>query len=162
MLATLLNALDARSRSLRVRSSACAAIFVLNNLAYCRREILTGSASDVLGEQAEDDLNRRMRSSKAAYLEVFSPLVSCLMDAGESTSLAGALKSAATGGAAPSADRERRLARFADALSDIEGLHRTARLDPGEAELRERMHDEVERMVLPSASGSPFCSPYRS
>jgi exocyst complex protein 7 len=96
-----------------------------------------------------------MRTGKAAYLEVFSPLVSCLMDAGETSSggLAGALKNAATGGSAsaPAADRERRLARFADALTDIEGLHRTARLDPGEAELRERVRDEVERMVIPSA-----------
>jgi exocyst complex protein 7 len=94
------------------QSIGLSAIFMLNNVSYVRRELLLnsnvpdllasggaasrrGSASTVLtgvggtsvsaygGDvNIEDELNKRNRNAKAAYMEIFSPLVSCLMDAG--------------------------------------------------------------------------------
>jgi hypothetical protein len=198
VLCTLLNSLDSRTRSLRnptpssspaasARAAGVSAIFTLNNLTYVRREILSSHISDAFSDESscEAELNRRNRAAKAAYLEIFSPLVACLMDGGEFSSGlsapsssgpggggagglglaagAAALKAAATaavvgagsssGGAA--AERERRevkdrFTRFQEALSDVESLHRAAALDPSEADMRQRLKDEVSRMVCPT------------
>lgn len=43
-----------------------------------------------------------------------------------------------------------RFVRFHDAFEEVEGLHQTARLDEGEAELRERLKGETLRMVVPT------------
>ena len=95
----------------------------------------------------EDDLNKRNRIAKTGYLEIFSPLVSCLMDAGVEHSM---LKSAIGVGNTEKKDVKDRFARFNDALEEIEVLHRIARLDRNEEGLRERSRDEVIRMCVPT------------
>jgi len=42
-----------------------------------------------------------------------------------------------------------RFAKFNDALSDVEAIHRTAKLNAAEEETRERLRQEVEKMILP-------------
>ena len=152
VLSTLMTALDSRARTLARSKPGVNAIFLLNNLSYIRREILSTSVGDVLGESAEDLLNKRNRTAKANYLDVFSPLVGCLMDAGleGGSSLAGAIKGAVGGQSSERREVKDRFHRFEDALGEIEVLHRTARLDAGEVEMRERLKGEVDRMVIPS------------
>lgn len=95
-----------------------------------------------------------MRSSKANYLELFSPLVSAMLDAGlDQSGAAGAIKAGI--GAVKGVGTERRelkdrFLRFNDAFAEIESLHAIGRLDEGEAELRERLKGEVERMIIPT------------
>ena len=160
------------------QAQGLSAIYMLNNVSFVRREILLNSnVPDVLaggeaphrrdsgstgggfavgsgggeggGNDAgiEDELNRRNRSAKTGYLEIFSPLVACLMDAGVEHSV---LKSAIGVGHTEKKDIKDRFARFNDALEEIEGLHRIAKLDKNEEGLRERSKDEVIRMCLPT------------
>lgn len=73
--------------------SGFSAIFLLNNISYIRREVLSSQIGDLLGEKCEDNLNKKMRSTKASYLEIWSPLVSALLDAGlDQSGAAGAIK----------------------------------------------------------------------
>ncbi|GAA6014027.1 hypothetical protein JCM8202_005117 [Rhodotorula sphaerocarpa] len=152
---TLSTAIDARARSLRGRTGT-SAIFLLNNLSYLRRSVLATSVGDVLGEGLEDTLNKRVRAAKASYLDVWSPLVSALLDAGfaEQTGAAGAIK-AGIGAVKGSGGTERRetkdrFVRFHEALDEVEALHQHAKVDENDVELRERLRSEVERMVVPT------------
>ncbi|KEI37449.1 uncharacterized protein L969DRAFT_89995 [Mixia osmundae IAM 14324] len=149
---TLLGALDARTKSLRTQRAGVAAIFLLNNLTYVRREIHSSGIDDVLSEQCEDELNKRNRTAKAAYLEIIGPLVGCLMDAAPETGLLktglGAV-GVGTGGR-DRAEVKDRFARFNEALEEIENLHATAKLASTEPELKARLQDETNRMVLPT------------
>lgn len=170
VLVTLLNSLDLRSRSLRNRSGF-AAIFLLNNLSYIRREVLSSQIGDLLGEACEDSLNKRMRSTKASYLEVghlpcsdasgltqtasqiWSPLVSALLDAGiDQSGVAGGIKAGISSlkGGDEKRETKDRFVRFHDAFEEVESLHQAAKLDEGEQELRERLKGEVERMIVPT------------
>ncbi|GAA5987896.1 hypothetical protein JCM10908_007263 [Rhodotorula pacifica] len=152
---TLSTALESRSRNLRGRTGT-SAIFLLNNLSFLRQSILASSVVDVLGEGLEDTLNKRMRSAKASYLDVWSPLVSALLDAGfaEQTGAAGAIKAGigavkGTGGTERRETKDR-FVRFHEALEEVEALHAQARIDENDLELRERLRSEVERMVVPT------------
>lgn len=122
-------------------------IFLLNNISFLRRETLSSSIVDLLGDQIEDSLNRLHRNAKTAYLEIFSGLVSCLMDAGTET---GILKSGLGAvGVGPSGEKREvkdRFVRFNEALGDVENVHRVARIDHSEEELRDRLSDEVYRV----------------
>ena len=154
MLATLLNALDGRTRALRTRPGV-SAIFFLNNISYIRREVLSSQIGDLLGEGCEDLLNKKMRTSKSTYLEMWSPLISALLDAGTDLSGAvGAIKAGigAVKGGGDKRENKDRFLRFQDALEEIELIHSTARLSEGDSELRERLKGEVERMVVPTYS----------
>ncbi|BGP00109.1 Exocyst complex component, exo70 subunit [Rhodotorula toruloides ATCC 204091] len=151
----LLSSLDSRSRILRGRSGT-GAIFLLNNVSFVRHAVLSTAIIDVLGEAAEDSLNKRMRTTKASYLEIWSPLVSALLDAGfaEQSGAAGALKAglgAVTGGGGTERrETKDRFVRFHEALEEVEQLHQQAKLDDGDVELKERLRDEVDRMVAPT------------
>ncbi|KPV77764.1 uncharacterized protein RHOBADRAFT_41762 [Rhodotorula graminis WP1] len=155
VLSVLLTALDAKARLLRGRTGT-SSIFLLNNLSYVRHSALSTSIIDTLGESAEDALNKRMRTLKAVYLDVWSPLVSALLDAGfaEQSGAAGALKAGLGavkgGGGTERRETKDRFVRFHEALEDVEALHHQARFEEGEAELRERLKGEVERMVVPT------------
>lgn len=156
-------------------STGIAAVFTLNNISYVRRELLLnsnvpdllastgqsrrdsssttatgagagGNAADA-SSNIEDELNKRNRQAKTSYLEVFSPLVSCLMDAGVEHSV---LKSAIGVGNTEKKDTKDRFGRFNEALEEIESLHKLARLDKNEHNLRERVRDEVIRMCVPT------------
>jgi hypothetical protein len=155
VLSVLLTALESRSRLLRGRTGI-APIFLLNNLSYIRHSTLSSSIGDLLGESSEDSLNKKMRTTKANYLEVWSPLVSALLDAGfaEQSGAAGALKAGlgAVKGAGGTERRETkdRFVRFHEALEEVEAVHAQARFEETEVELRERLKGEVERMVVPT------------
>lgn len=131
LLSTLLTALENRAKALKAARSQIAPIFLLNNIAYLRREILSSNIGDILGEYAEDDLNKRNRSSKAGYLELFSGLIASIMD--------------------PTANAAA-IGKFNDALNEVENIHRIARLDAGEEEMRDRLKSEVEKMIIPTYS----------
>lgn len=152
VLATLLTALEARARLIRSRPGM-SSIFLLNNISFIRREVLSSQIGDLLGEACEDSLNKKMRSSKALYLEIWSPLVSAILDAGiDQSGAAGAIKAGigAVKGGGEKRETKDRFMRFHDAFEEIEQLHATSKLDEGEAELRERLKGEVQRMVLPT------------
>lgn len=155
VLSVLLTALDTRAKLLRGRQGT-SPIFLLNNLSYIRHSVLSSSIIDVLGESSEDTLNKRMRTAKASYLDIWSPLVSALLDAGfaEQSGAAGALKAglgAVTGGGGTERrETKDRFVRFGEALDEVAALHAQARIDEGEVELRERLKGEVERMVVPT------------
>ena len=155
LLAVLLASLDSRSRALKAKAGSTPSnagigpIFFLNNIAYVRREILSSSIGDVLGAPAEDDLNKRNRAAKAQYLELFSGLIACLMDAGMDQGL---LKTVVGGSASQGGITKDRFQRFNDALVDVESMHRVARLDAGEEEMRERLEGEISKMILPTYS----------
>lgn len=156
------------------QAAGIAAIFMLNNISFIRREVMMNSnipdllsggsavsrrdsSSTATGggygnsgggdTSTEDELNKRNRSAKSSYLEIFSPLVSCLMDAGVEHSK---LKSAVGIGNTEKQDVKDRYIRFNDALDEIENIHRVARLDKNEDALRERVKDEVIRMCVPT------------
>ncbi|GAA5957033.1 hypothetical protein JCM21900_001761 [Sporobolomyces salmonicolor] len=155
LVSTLLSSLDARSRSLR-GPKGTSAIFLLNNISFLRHSILSSLVSDLLGESFEDSLNKRMRSVKSSYLEIWSPLVSALLDAGlaEQGGATSAIKAGigavkGTGGTERRETKDR-FVRFHEALEEVEALHHAARLEEGEVEMRERLKGEVERMVVPT------------
>ncbi|GAA5948482.1 hypothetical protein JCM3765_004898 [Sporobolomyces pararoseus] len=156
LLMTLLNSLDSRSRLLRGRPGT-ATIYLLNNISFLRHSILSSQTSDFLGESFEDVLNKKMRTTKSSYLEIWSPLVGALLDAGLSEQngvISGGIK-AGIGAVKGSGGTERRdtkdrFVRFHEALEEVEELHRVAKLDEGEVELRERLKGEVERMCVPT------------
>jgi hypothetical protein len=152
VLTVLLTALDSRARNLRGRPGL-SAIFLLNNVSYIRREVLGSQTGDQLGETCEDTLNKKMRSAKVAYLDIWSPLVSTLLDAGiDSSGAAGAIKAGigAVKGGGDKRETKDRFVRFFNEFEEIESLHQVARLDEGEVELRERLKGEVARMLIPS------------
>jgi len=156
LLTTLLLSLDSRSRQLRGRQGT-STIYLLNNISFLRHSILSSQTSDFLGESFEDHLNKKMRTTKSSYLEIWSPLVSALLDAGLSEQngvISGGIK-AGIGAVKGSGGTERRdtkdrFVRFHEALEEVEGLHQAAKIDEGEVELRERLKGEVERMVVPT------------
>ncbi|GAA5872370.1 hypothetical protein JCM16303_004495 [Sporobolomyces ruberrimus] len=156
LLTTLLTSLDSRSRLLRGRPGT-SKIYLLNNISFLRHSILSSQTSDFLGESFEDVLNKKMRTTKSSYLEIWSPLVGALLDAGLSEQngvISGGIK-AGIGAVKGSGGTERRdtkdrFVRFHEALEEVEELHRVAKLDEGEVEMRERLKGEVERMCVPT------------
>lgn len=114
-----------------------------------------GSVSMYGGDvNIEDELNKRHRNAKSAYLEIFSPLVSCLMDAGmnDGHHHSSALKNVIGVGRGDNEkkDTKDRFGRFNEGLEEIENLHKLARLDRNEADLRNRVKDEIVRMCVPT------------
>lgn len=167
-LTTLLTAVDSRSKNMRLPASAqttitsttakngLGAVFMFNNLNYIRREVLESGISDILGKPIEDELNKRVRACKVRYMEVWSPLISALMDAGGEDSKGGfglgAVKSALPGQQAGAERREvkDRFGRFNDAFEEVVNLHKVAQFDKSDGEVRERLRDEIERMIVPT------------
>ncbi|GAA6058929.1 hypothetical protein JCM10212_002881 [Sporobolomyces blumeae] len=155
LLTTLLHSLEGRARQLRGRQGT-STIYLLNNVSFLRHSILSSQTSDLLGEEFEDVVNKKMRATKSSYLEIWSPLVGSLLDAGlaDQSGATSAIKAgigAVKGaGGTERRDTKDRFVRFHEALDDVEALHGVAKLDHGEVELRERLKGEVERMVVPT------------
>ncbi|KAH8918978.1 hypothetical protein BT69DRAFT_1285242 [Atractiella rhizophila] len=150
VLHTLLVSLEARAKTLSTRTrSGFSPIFFLNNLSYIRREITSSAVSDLLPDACQDELNKKMRTAKTAYLEIWSPLVSAMLDVGNAPTGVKAV----VGGKESNERKEvkDRFGRFNEGLEDIEALHLTATLEKeGGNELRNRLKDEVNRMVVPT------------
>jgi exocyst complex component 7 len=90
VLQTLLDTLESRSKILSTSGRVKAgftSIFLLNNLSYVRREIFNSNIGDTLPESSQDELNKRVRSAKLSYLEIWAPLISALMDPAEERGL---------------------------------------------------------------------------
>lgn len=93
-----------------------------------------------------------MRSTKVSYLELWSPIVSSLLDSGlEHSGAAGALKAAIAKGGGEKRGTKDRFVRFGDAFEEIEILHKAVKWD-GDDELREKLKIEVNRMIVPTYS----------
>merc|ERR1712137_400014 len=97
-----------------------------------------------------------VRACKVRYMEVWSPLISALMDAGGEDSKGGfglgAVKSALPGQQAGAERREvkDRLGRFNDAFEEVVNLHKVAQFDKSDSDVRHRLRDEIERMIVPT------------
>ncbi|CAH7685484.1 Cullin repeat-like-containing domain protein [Phakopsora pachyrhizi] len=169
-LSTLYAALESRSKNLKLPASASStitsnaaragigAIYMLNNFTYIRHEVIESSIPEILGEQLEDDLNKRIRTLKVGYLEIWAPLISALMDSGggaedgKSGFGLGAVKSALPGqqAGAERRDVKDRLARFNEAFEEVVSLHKIARIDNWDVEMKEKLRNEIERMIVPT------------
>ncbi|OAV99275.1 hypothetical protein, variant [Puccinia triticina 1-1 BBBD Race 1] len=165
-LSTLYAAIEARSKNLKLRSTVASAItsvtarngvgaiYMLNNFTYIRRELLESAVLDIYGDQLGDQLNKRVRTCKVRYLEIWSPLISALMDAGgeEGKFGLGAVKSALPGqhAGAERRDVKDRFGRFNEAFEEVIQLHQAANLASNDPDLKDQLRDEIERMIMPT------------
>ncbi|KAA1085144.1 hypothetical protein PGTUg99_000540 [Puccinia graminis f. sp. tritici] len=113
---------DALSTFVTARNGV-GAIYMLNNFTYIRRELLESAVLDIYGDQLADQLNKRVRTCKVQYLEIWSPLISALMDAGgeEGKFGLGAVKSALPGqhAGAERRDVKDHFGRFNEAFEEV-------------------------------------------
>ncbi|KAA1066047.1 hypothetical protein PGT21_019274 [Puccinia graminis f. sp. tritici] len=165
-LSTLYAAIEARSKNLKLRSTVASAItsvtarngvgaiYMLNNFTYIRRELLESAVLDIYGDPLADQLNKRVRTCKVRYLEIWSPLISALMDAGgeEGKFGLGAVKSALPGqhAGAERRDVKDRFGRFNEAFEEVIQLHQAANLANNDPDLKDQLRDEIERMIMPT------------
>ncbi|KDN48502.1 hypothetical protein K437DRAFT_267572 [Tilletiaria anomala UBC 951] len=160
IVATLLSALEQRSKSIRQPSTS--AIFLLNNVGFLQRELAAAPVSqnnnvsmlEVLGQDCDDMLSGTLRSAHTAYLDAWGPCVQALMEdvplAG-GTQSSGAKSKLATslGGGNDKAIVKDRLARFYECLDDMEQLHRAFPFSKEDLEVRTKLLREVSRMICP-------------
>jgi exocyst complex protein 7 len=165
-LSTLYAAVEARSKNLKLRSTVAStitsvtarngvgAIYMLNNFTYIRRELLESAVLDIYGDQLAEQLNKRVRTCKVRYLEIWSPLISALMDAGAEDGKfgLGAVKSALPGqhAGAERRDVKDRLGRFNDAFEEVMLLHQAANIASNDPDLKDQLRNEIERMIMPT------------
>ncbi|KAF5356496.1 hypothetical protein D9757_012573 [Collybiopsis confluens] len=126
--------------------------FLLNNIAYLRRNILeprNESLIDYLSKPTQDVLNSNFRTAKASYLDAnFSPLMQALSDdpAKEKSSVGG------FGGGAKAATKEK-FTRFYDLLEEVIERHKVAGgvlQDDIDREGREQIGNDVIKFLIPS------------
>jgi len=131
----LIGALESRARSLK--RSQTGSIFMLNNLSYIRTNVLINPRSaidDLLPAQAQDVLNAAFRTAKSSYFEAnWSPLLSNLGDA--------------KGGKQVVKDQ---WSGFFDQLAEVAATHQTFPLNKQDSELREKLADEVQNLIIPA------------
>ncbi|PWN47507.1 hypothetical protein IE53DRAFT_247186 [Violaceomyces palustris] len=179
VLATVLGALESRSRAIRQPSTA--SIFLLNNIGHLNRGLkapLAGSGatrdpadacilSNVLGTVGEQLISGAMRSANTAYLDAWGPVISPLMEDGggltsNSTNPSSLLSSNVTsttsttttsrllGGSSNEKNSiKERFTKFSDSLEDLERLHRAYPFSKEDTELKQKLRSEVTRLVLP-------------
>lgn len=173
VLATCLDALEARSRAIRQPSTA--SIFLLNNIGHIQREIVSnregsssGSTSShhlsvYLGSIGQELPGGAMRQATKAYLDVWSPVAGALMDDNISAALGSSManissvpssRSASSKITAMGSSNEKnavkdRFAKFYDSLDDLERLHRAYPIAREDPQLRERLRSDVVRLVCP-------------
>ncbi|KIK53759.1 hypothetical protein GYMLUDRAFT_49193 [Collybiopsis luxurians FD-317 M1] len=126
--------------------------FLLNNIAYLRKNILeprNDSLIDYLTKPTQDALNSNFRTAKASYLDAnFSPLMQALSDdpAKEKSSVGG------FGGGAKAATKEK-FTRFYDLLEEVIERHKVAGgvlPDEVDREGREQIGNDVIKFLIPS------------
>jgi len=115
-------------------------IFLLNNIAYLRKNIISDpkhdSLLDLLSKQTIDMLNTNFRTAKAAYFDAnFSSLLQTL---GDDSSKGG------------KAQAKEKFTRFYDILEEITERHRVARVLDDDADGREGVQEDVVKLVVPS------------
>ncbi|KZO98107.1 exocyst complex component exo70 subunit [Calocera viscosa TUFC12733] len=131
----LIKALEGRARALKRAQTG--SIFMLNNLSYIRSNILLNPRSaidDLLPAQSQDSLNTAFRQAKNSYFEAnWSPLLSNL---GEGKGGRQVVKDQWTG--------------FFDGLAEVATTHQAFPLNKQDAELREKLAEEVNNLVMPA------------
>lgn len=148
-LATVLGALEARSKAIKQPSTA--SIFLLNNIGHLQRDLAAASLlHDYLGPTGNDLLTGALRQARTGYLDAWHPVVSALMDEGgglNSKSGSSKLGGGVLGGGerAQKEDAKQRFARFFEGLEDLERLHMAYPLSRDDEELRENLRREVIR-----------------
>ncbi|KAI8452662.1 Exo70 exocyst complex subunit-domain-containing protein [Phakopsora pachyrhizi] len=131
------------------------AIYMLNNFTYIQHKVIESSIPEILREQLEDDLNKRIRNLKVGYLEIWAPLILTLMDSGgdaedgKSGFGLDAVKSALPGQQAGAKCRDVKdwLARFNKAFEEVVSLHKITRIDNWDVKMKEKLRNEIERMI---------------
>lgn len=136
---TTINSLTTLSRT--SKRPPFAAIFLLNNVSYLLTSLFLRPVHPalpiLLPKPAHDILNSSFRTAKATYFDAnFSPLMQALMDDPKEK-------------ANKSATKEK-LTRFFDLLEEVTDRHKMARVMEDDPEGRERMSEEVVKLVIPS------------
>ena len=156
------------SSLIKVKSSAHAAIFVLNNLSILRRELVEAcdpvsldpsksdspsnrDIGDLLGESAEDELNRAFRSARISYLDtVWKPALVALTSDELSTTSQGPHVPAALGGTAEKRQLVKdKFTRFNESFDKAERLHIKHPIGKRDKTLQVRLSKEAKAMLLP-------------
>ncbi|CAE6434452.1 unnamed protein product [Rhizoctonia solani] len=136
IISTLISTVNTISRFLK--RPALTSIFVLNNISYIRDRVLLAPRTNVdalLSAPTQDVLNSNYRSSKAAYFDTnFTTLLSCLTDDAKDKK----------------AGIKDKFARFYEALEEITERHRYARVLAEDEEGRDKLQEEVVRLVIPA------------
>ncbi|EUC65386.1 exocyst complex protein Exo70, partial [Rhizoctonia solani AG-3 Rhs1AP] len=136
IISTLISTVNTISRFLK--RPALTSIFVLNNISFIRDRVLLAPRTNVdalLSAPTQDVLNSSYRSSKAAYFDTnFTTLLSCLTDDAKDKK----------------AGIKDKFARFYEALEEITERHRYARVLAEDDEGRDKLQEEVVRLVIPA------------
>ncbi|KDN37796.1 hypothetical protein RSAG8_09951, partial [Rhizoctonia solani AG-8 WAC10335] len=136
IISTLISTVNTLSRFLK--RPALTSIFVLNNISFIRDRVLSAPRTNVdalLSAPTQDVLNSNYRSSKAAYFDTnFTTLLSCLTDDAKDKK----------------AGIKDKFARFYEALEEIAERHRYARVLAEDDEGRDKLQEEVVRLVIPA------------
>ncbi|KAF7307897.1 hypothetical protein MKEN_01150400 [Mycena kentingensis (nom. inval.)] len=117
-------------------------IYLLNNIAYLRHNLLNAPAHeellDLLDRPAQDALNSNFRTAKAAYFDAnFYPLLASFTD------------DATAKGSKSTAVKEK-FTRFYDLLEEVLERHKVARILEDDAEEREAIGEDVVKLVVPN------------
>ncbi|WWC61383.1 uncharacterized protein I303_103966 [Kwoniella dejecticola CBS 10117] len=137
VLGTLLQFLDARSRTMR---KPVGQAFLLNNLSHIRNTT-SSFKSDITGPGAEDMLNKAFRDAKGQYLSEFHSLVS-LLTTTHSTPRFGVT--------VPQGERhhlKESATQFFDKLAELENVIMQYPLNRQDPDMRDRISREVEGIV---------------
>lgn len=161
MLSGLLEQIEARSRGMR---KVVAAVFLLNNrelesfrprasanfrlVSYVRNNLVTTlETASMLGSGGEGVLDRGFRDARARYMEVWQELLALLA---ESTNTGAVARLTGTSG-----DKQvvkDSLSNFFARLDELEALSRQHPLSRQDADLRDRLSQDVRRLVIPAFS----------
>ncbi|KAL0062598.1 exocyst complex component exo70 [Marasmius tenuissimus] len=117
------------------------AVFLLNNIAYLRRNICIDPKDDrlldYLSKPTQDVLNSNFRTAKSAYFDAnFSPLMQALTDDPKEKAGRGATKEKFT--------------RFYDLLEEVLERHKIAPVLEDDPEERDAVGSDVIKFVIPS------------
>jgi len=119
--------------------------FVLNNIAYLRKNLLLDprqeSLIDYLSKPTQEALNSNFRTAKASYLDSnFSPLMQALTQD----------PTTAKGGSKDKAATKEKFTRFYDLLEEVLERHKLAKLLEDDEESREAIGNDVIKFLIPS------------
>ncbi|KAI0052026.1 exocyst complex component exo70 subunit [Auriscalpium vulgare] len=138
VVSTVITSLTTLSRM--QKRPAFGSVFLLNNIAYLRTNLLKPRAPlmEVLSRPTQDTLNSSFRTAKAGYFDSnFSPLIQALSDE----------KDKSSGGKAAAKEK---FTRFFDLLEETKERHKLARVLEDDEDNQDMLADEVVRLVVPS------------
>ncbi|KAJ7598627.1 Cullin repeat-like-containing domain protein [Mycena floridula] len=136
---TTVNSINALAQTSK-RGTPFSSIFILNNIAYLRTQILTEPRSNelinLLSRPTQDIINSNYRTAKAAYMDAnFSPLMQAFMDDPKDKGKSNA---------------KERFTRFYDLLDEVVERHKIAPVLEDDPNGRESMCEDITKLVVPS------------